>query len=194
MSVTFRYLLQSSTPSVQPTCPVPDVTHHSVPLPTVMACGSLVFILFATFASPTVFEPKDPPYRCGPFIGCAVTFLGVVWWIGLWLVQWNGRWKLLWGGSPTLKLTTEANQFRRQILLNMNAFWLWGESGTAIRKTVADYIQNCGYIQCHNERLRMPSRLQHDVRWASGATLWGLAKRTTANRVKQCPRCTSPPF
>jgi hypothetical protein len=63
------------------------------PLPTIIACATLAFILFATFAPPSL-----------PTIGWAVTLLGVFWWLGLRFVQWKGRWELVVRRIPYIEI------------------------------------------------------------------------------------------
>jgi amino acid transporter len=75
------------------------------PLPTVVACAALGFILLATFAPPSVTRPGDElPYWCAPVIGWAVTLLGVFWWLGLRFVQWKGRWELVVRRIPYIEI------------------------------------------------------------------------------------------
>jgi len=84
------------------------------PLPNLVACAALGFILFATFAPPSVSRPKEElPYWCGPVTGWAVTFLGVVWWLGLRFVQWKGRWELLVRRVPYIEIDHQGEPIQK---------------------------------------------------------------------------------
>ncbi|KAH8691770.1 amino acid permease-domain-containing protein [Phaeosphaeriaceae sp. PMI808] len=74
------------------------------PLPTLVACAALGFIIFATFA-PAILRPgEELPYWGKPVIGWVVLLLGVMWWLGLVFVQWKGRWELVRERIPYIEI------------------------------------------------------------------------------------------
>jgi amino acid transporter len=82
------------------------------PLPTLVACAALGFILFATFAPLSTPEDVLPDWF-GPLTGWAVTLLGVVWWLGLRFIQWKGRWELLVRRVPYIEIDHQGEPIQK---------------------------------------------------------------------------------
>jgi amino acid transporter len=87
------------------------------PLPAVLATAALGFLLFAAFAPPSETGPDSLPWWVGPTVGWSSVIIGVLWWLGLWIVQWKGRWVLNTRRVPYVEMDEEGNAIQRAELV-----------------------------------------------------------------------------
>lgn len=83
------------------------------PLPTLVACTTLRFILLTTFALSVSRPIEELPYWFVLVIGWAVTFLGIVWWLRLWFVLWKGRWDLVVQRVPYIEIDHQGEPIQK---------------------------------------------------------------------------------